>query len=48
MTEKMKFNGAYGCCGGFCCVIIMIQKMALIDDKCEWKMPELVVISGLI
>jgi hypothetical protein len=33
MTEKMKFNGSYGCCSGFCCVIIMIQKMALIDDK---------------
>jgi len=49
MTEKMKFIGGYGCCGGFYCVmIIIIQKMALIDDKCEWNTPELVAINRII
>jgi len=50
MTEKIKFNEGYGCCSGFYCVmiIIMIKKMASVDDKCEWNTPELVAINGII
>jgi len=50
MAEKTKFSGGCGCCGGFYCmmIIIMIKKVALIDDKCEWNTPELVAINGII